>query len=541
MEKSDILNLKSEMTWVLTLDIGTSSLRAMLFDAAAQPTGAEVQIRYEMHTTADGGVEADPDEMFEHACHAMDQILAAAGPDAQSIKAVGSDSLVGNILGVDAAGRAVTPVYTYADTRAAREVTELRARFDERAVHQRVGTFFHTSYLPARFLWLARAHPDLLARSRWWMSLGEYFLFRWLGRRVCSFSVASWTGLLNRQELAWDRELVAALPISVEQLSPLSDFDTPLHGLVPEFAGRWPVLNSAAFFPTVGDGAAANLGSGCVNPTQIALTVGTSSAMRVVLPGPTSPHSPNPLSPPLLGEGRGGKGVGGEVPTEGGERGLGVRGEVPPGLWAYRVDKNDELIGGALNEGGSLYAWMESTLRLDDATKTEAELEALAPDAHGLTVLPFLAGERAPGWVSDARADILGLSLNTRPIEILRAGLEAVAYRLDLVFELLRTVAPNAHEVIASGGALMHSPVWTQIIADVLGAPVIASGEPEATSRGIALLALKGLGVINRMEDLPARLGVSFLPDAGRHEIYTQAVKRQQKWYNLLIKEKPTT
>ncbi len=495
--------------FVLTLDIGTSSLRAMLFDAQADPIpGVDAQIRYEMHTTPDGGVEANPNELFGHACQAIDNLLLRAGPLAPRIAAVGSDSLVSNVLGVDGQGNAVTPVYTYADTRCANQVQVLRNRFDEEATHQRVGTLFHSSYLPARFLWLAQAHPDFLRRAMYWMSLGEYFNFRWLGQRACSYSVASWTGLLDRQRLGWDADLLSALPIKSEQLSPLVDVTTPLRGLVPEYAARWPSLANAAWFPTAGDGATANIGSGCVDRTRTALTVGTTSAMRVTVPA---------------------------LPADS----RGTANAVPQGLWAYRVDREHELLGGALSEGGSLYAWMRDTLRLEESKDLEPALAALAPDAHNLTILPFLAGERAPGWAPDARASILGLSLNTQPIEILRAGLEAVAYRLALIFNLLRHVAPEAGQVIASGGALMNSPTWIQIIADVLGVPVIASAEPEATSRGTALLALKGLHVINALQDLPARLGAVHTPDAARHDIYINAVKRQQKWYNLIVGQKP--
>ncbi len=513
MEESTLVNLESTRqvknaapapTYVLTLDIGTSSLRTMLYDAQARPVpGVDAQIRYEMRTTSDGGVEANPDELFGYACQAIDELLSRVGSLAPNIAAVASDSLVSNVLGVDRQARAVTPVYTYADTRCARQVQQLRNRFDEQAAHQRVGTLFHSSYLPARFLWLAQEHADILQRAQYWMSLGEYFYFRWLGQRACSYSIASWTGLLNRQRLEWDAELLSALPITAEQLSPLVDVTTPLRGLVPEYAARWSPLANAAWFPTAGDGATANVGSGCVDRTRTALTVGTTSAMRVTVPMLQAGETRSALT-------------------------------VPKGLWAYRVDRQHELIGGALSEGGSLYAWMRDTLRLENGD-LEALLAAMAPDAHGLTILPFLAGERAPGWVPDARASILGLSLNTQPIEILRAGLEAVAYRLALIFTLLRTVAPEAEQVIASGGALMNSPTWIQIIADVLGVPVIASAEPEATSRGTALLALKGLHVISSFDDLPARLGTVHIPDQARHNIYIDAVKRQQKWYNLIV------
>ena len=511
--KSEILNHK----FILTLDIGTSSTRAMLFDDRARAVpGIESQIKYEMRTTPDGGVEADADEMLGYAECAIDEMLARAGP--VNIAAVASDSLVSNIVGVGEDGRAVTPVYTYADSRGARQVDDLRARLDERTTHQRVGTLFHTSYWPARLLCLARERAETFQRVKYWMSLGEYLLFRWTGARACSYSVASWTGLLNRANLAWDADLLAQLPITKDQLSPLVDHAAPVGALRAEYAARWQPLRSAKWFPTIGDGAAANIGSGCIDVSRIALTIGTSSAMRVV-----------------RAEEQGSKGAEGQnlAPAPLRPRTLAP---IPRGLWSYRVTREHELIGGALSEGGNLHGWMLNTLRFDDTLDLERALAALEPDAHGLTILPFLAGERAPNWNADARAAITGIGLNTQPIEILRAGLEAIAYRLGLIFELLRDVAPDAREVIASGGALMKSPTWIQIIADTLGVPVIASAEPEATSRGAALLALKALGVIDSLENLPAELGADYKPDAARHEIYARARERQKKLYNDVVK-----
>ena len=501
-------NLKSEIRnqkFVLALDIGTSSLRAMLFDSQAHVVpGVEAQVKYEMRTTPDGGAEFDADEILGYAERTIDETLAKAGDRASQIVGVASDSLVSNILGVDETGRAVTPVFTYADTQCAREVSELRALFDERVAQQRVGTLFHTSYLPARFLWLEREYPELLKRARYWMSLGEYFLFRWtrFAQRACSYSVASWTGLLNRQQLTWDSELLSALPITVDQLSSLVDHDESVGTLCAEYANRWSALRNAKWFPTVGDGAAANIGSGCIDSSRIALTVGTSSAMRVVTPTPTLPR--------IAGEG-----------------------EIPWGLWSYRVNRDTELIGGALSEGGSLFKWMIETLNLGQGV--EKELATLEPDAHGLTMLPFLAGERAPNWNADARGAIIGLHLNTRPIDIVRAGLESVAYRLGLIFELLHSAVPKANQVVASGGALINSPAWTQIITDTLGVPVIVSAESEATSRGAALLALKALGEISSLADLPAQTGVVFTPDALRHRIYAHARERQKSLYNAVV------
>ena len=495
--KSEIIDQK----FILTLDIGTSSLRAMLFDSRARAvSGVESQIKYEMRATSDGGVEADANELLGYAERAIDDVLARAGERAARIAAVASDSLVSNLLGVDADGSALTPVYTYADSRGARQVDELRARLDEERTHQRVGTRFHTSYWPARLLWLARERADLVRGTKYWMMLGDFFLLRWTGRRACSYSAASWTGVLDREKLVWDEELIGLLPVTPDQLSPLVDHDVSVGPLRPEYAARWPALKDAAWFPAIGDGAVANVGSGCIDASRMALTIGTSSAMRV-----TEPRE-------------------GSQPPQ----------DLPRGLWSYRVTRERELMGGALSEGGNLYGWMRFAFHLDES-QIERELAALQPDGHGLSVLPFLAGERAPNWNADARGAIAGISLKTEPIEILRAGLESIAYRLGLIFQLLRGLAPDAQQVVASGGALMNSPTWLQIIADTLGVPVIASAEAEATSRGTALLALKALGVIDSLQDLPAELGVVCAPDPARHEIYARAMERQKKLYNAVV------
>lgn len=540
--------------YILTLDIGSSSVRATVYDSSARAIPeTSTQIKYDFRTTPDGGSEMDADVLLAHCFAAIDATLARF-PAGQPIAAVASDCFTLSILGVSGDGNAVTPIYTYADSRGAREVAELRAKFDERAMHQRVGTMFHTSYLPARLLWLARNRADEFKRAKCWMSFGEYLYFKLLGVRAVSHSIASWTGLLNRTTRGWDQELISALPIPLEQLSPVDSKQSAEGRLHKEFASRWGTLKDAVWIPTIGDGAAANLGSGCVDSSRVAVTVGTSSAVRVALPprlirervdntrSEGAPHLRASSQTEYTGTGDNGQTWRQRAPSP--RRGEGL--ELPFGLWSYRVTKEIELIGGALSEGGNVYAWINQILRVNAHEgdhegrpyDLERELAQLEPDAHGLTVLPFLAGERAPNWNADARGAILGLTLNTRPIEILRAGMEAVAYRLGIVYEMVRGVVPEAKEIVASGGALEKSPTWVQMIADGLNARVIASAEAEATSRGCALIALKELGLIESFGDVSAALGHVYEPDLSRHEIYSRAMERQKKWYNLLVKEK---
>src|ERR671939_619336 len=356
---------------ILTLDVGTSSLRTMLYDAqgSALPD-AEVQITHSVNVTPDGGVELDPAVLFTNAVRAIDGMLLRV-PPGRTIAGVATCTLWHSALGVDANGAAITPLYTWADTRATAAAAQLRTRLDQDAVHARTGCFLHPSYLPARLLWLSGAQPEAWRRATRWVSFGEYLHQRLLGKAICSVSMASGTGLLDVHRCAWDREVLDPIGLAPPQLSPLGDTADAVAGLCPQWAARWPALAAVPWLPALGDGACSNVGSGCTSPRRIALMVGTSGALRVVVDTPDAP--------------------------------------VAPGLWWYRVDRRRPLLGGALSEGGNLVAWMRATLRLDALPALEAEIAAMAPDAHGLTVLPFLAGERSPGCAALLALEALGL------------------------------------------------------------------------------------------------------------------------------------
>ena len=352
---------------ILTIDIGTSSTRALLFDASAHVVEGMVEQRpSQMATTPDGGATFDADEVMKATVATIDGLLARAGALSSQIGAVAIATLVGNLVGVDEQGRAVTPLFTYADTRNAAATQALRDELGKAGAeeaHQRTGCLIHTSYVPSRFRWLAEEQPQWFAAATRWVSIGEYLYFQLFGEWRVSVSVAAWTGLLNRHELKWDAEWLKRLPVDADHLSPIGDLSTPFQGLRDEWAQRWPTLAEIPWLLPIGDGAAANIGAGCDAPDHIALTMGTTGAMRVV------------VGPELA--------------------------QVPEGLWLYRVDAPRALLGGATTEGGNLYAWLTTLLQVPEEDALEAALLERKPAQHGLTVLPFVAGERAPGWRED--------------------------------------------------------------------------------------------------------------------------------------------
>jgi gluconokinase len=473
---------------VIALDVGTSSARATLYDRRGRAIeGRFHQVPCEPSTTPDGGVEHDPARLLAAVAACLDVVVRAARYD--EVQAVGVATFWHGLLGFDAAHRPLTPLFMWADSRSTREADLLHDALDEPALHARTGCHLHPSYWPAKLRWLGRERPADVARVAHWGSIGEHLELAFFGETATSVSMASGTGLFDQAALRWDVEALAAAGIDQGALFPIAAAGEGRRGLRAPWATRWPALRGVPWFPAIGDGAASNLGSDCTDPSRIALNVGSSAALRVVDDG----------TPP------------------------------PRGLWRYRVDGRRSLLGGATSEGGNVRAWCRRVLQLPDDDALERALAARAPDTHGLTVLPFLAGERAPGWRAERRAVVAGLGLHSTALDITQAALEAVALRLSLVYALLAPHADREHIVVASGGALARSRAWLQMLADALGRPLHSSPEREATSRGAALLALERLGALSDVGAARTPLGEVVSPDAARHARYAAALARHRR------------
>jgi gluconokinase len=491
-----------EPPFVLAIDVGSSSVRGALYDARARlVTGTLVREASSLSLTPDGGAVANAETLARHTEAIVDAVLGRAKRWQGQIGAVGLDTLAFTTCGVDQAARPVTPLYTYADSRSRDDVKRLALELDLRATYQRTGCPLHMAYLPARLAWLQRTRPELKDRVERWLDIGTLLYTRWFRHTPApapaSYSIASWSGLLDRRRLQWDVALLRVLAVGADRLPRLADYSEAQRGLGRRYAKRWPALRDTPFFLAVGDGAAASVGSGCVSPRRMALTVGTTGALRVFLPESTP--------------------------------------RLTPGLWAYKVGAAGTLLGGAFNEGGGVFAWAKAAFGLAATKGLDKALSRLPPDGHGLSVLPFLTGERSPAWSSHARAAIDGISGSTSSVQLLQACLEAVSYRFGLVARLLAPHLERPHQVVASGGAMSDSRYWVQLMADVLGHPVLLSHETELTSRGTAILALHALGCWSTLEDVPLELEESYAPNPRRAALYHAAMLRQHELYDALI------
>jgi len=448
------------VTRVLALDVGTSSVRACVYDERGRPVGhAETQTRYDVTHGRGGAAELDPDHLVAVTRAARDEALG----EAKRVDAIGCACFWHSLLGLGADGRPTTPLLLWQDTRSAPQAERLAAELGAEAVHARTGCPVHAAYWPAKLRWLAEERAEAFAATARFVSFGDYLFEQLTCAQWTSLSTASGTGLMNVDTGTWDAGLLEAVGLTNDRLPHISDDP------------------AADVFPPLGDGGCSNVGVGCVTRDRAAIMVGTSGALRTLYEAP--------------------------------------RAEPRPGLFLYRLDASRFVEGGSLSDGGNLWAWLRQTLKEVDSTGIADE----EPAAHGLSFLPLLGGERAPGWNARARGAIAGLTFDTTARDIVHAALEGVAYRFAAVLELM----PETRELVATGHALLANRDWMQILADVLGLPVTASAVAEGSLRGAAVVTLDRLGETPE----PAPLGSTYAPRVTRHEAYRSARERQADLY----------
>ncbi len=473
---------------ILAIDIGSSSTRAEVFDASLNTVdNTFAQRTYNLETGADGKAELDPAMLLETVFTCID----AATKSVDHIDAIGTSCFWHSLMGIDADGEPSTAVLMWADTRAAASVSQLTAEIDPSAHHQITGSRLHTSYPMAKLRWLLDTQPEVVARTVRWMSFPEFLQERLTGMAGISTSMASGTGLFDRRTLRWSTPTLGHLGLSEDMLNPRDD-----RPVVIENNRDWPKLNNARWIPAIGDGAANNLGSHAISPNHPALMVGTTGALRVVTSQP-----PDTL---------------------------------PPRLWQYRLDSDNALLGGALSEGGGVIAWLMDHFDTGNHQDVERQIAGNRPDSHGLTVLPYFAGERSPNWHSDAVGTIHGLRFDTRPIDIIQATMESIGFSFASILENLAHMLEPPVEIIATGNALRLNQTWIQMIADISGYTLLLPRKTESSLRGAALHALRQIGEEPPQPDIRSD-STRFDPRPERTEQYTEPRERQAHLYQLLV------
>lgn len=481
----------------LAIDIGTSSSRTALFDAAGTRIApSTAQQTYPLHTDSDGAATMKPAALLK----AIKQCLAATLQFRKSdkqlanlpIHGIGVSCFWHSLIGTDEKGIPLTDIVTWADSRCRLDAAHLREVFSEREIHARTGCMLRSSFWPAKLHWLRRTAPGTFKRVKLWMSPAEWIQLQLAEGAACAFGMATGTGLLNPTTLNWDAELLDRLCISPGHLLPLGDLSAALS---LKTSREFPELKSAAWFPAIGDGAASNLGSGCTQPGLAAINVGTSAALRVMMRG--------------------------------------KKAHAPFGLFCYRVDSERFLVGGAVSNAGNLRAWCLENLRTADESELEKLLAERPEPAHGLVVLPFWTAERAPTWNEDVRGTIMGITQATSGLDLYQAITEATYHRIAHIADLLVAKQGPVDRYLVSGG-IQRSATALQRLANVMNVPLHPNPEPEASIRGAAVYAMEKAGVtpqpLNPTTALrPQKKTAALYAEERRKHLAAEAILEQAK------------
>lgn len=478
---------------VLALDVGSTGTRGCLYDGTGRSISKRRdKIEHSFTTHIDGKSTIDPDQVIDEITQLIDFLLQ--DDVAHRIRAVSLDTFAASLLGVDEDGDAITPVLTYADSRSSAHVDQLRKDLDEDEVTERTGARLHTSHLPAMLHWAYKDRPETSTKVTKWMSLGEYIWLKLLGHTAVSTSSAAWSGLLNRHTGDWDDQMLEVAGVTRDMLSPIAKPTEPLYPKSNFVAKRWAPLASIPWFPCIPDGLASSLGAGAKGPDVPVVSFSTSGAMRVIVPG---------------------------VPEK-----------IPAGLWCYRIDDDRSIVGGALNDVGRMVTWMENVFQLPDLDRRH-ELLMADPDAATPLVLPFLTGERATGWASDARAVLRDVAYAEGPEDIYRGCLEGVALSYVRLAREVVKVAGSPDRLRATGRVANNIPGLVQIVADAAQIPVEPIDIKRSTLHGTALFALSVIAPSIPQHDVPLR--ETHQPHESRAGYYDDRMRRFEDLYDATI------
>jgi gluconokinase len=484
---------------VLGLDIGTTSAKAVAFDPSGATHG-EAERTYPMVEPEHGHAEQDATQVIDGAV----EVLAGAAKAARAIGAevcgVGISTAMHGLVGVDLSGRALTPVITWADTRAADEAERLRT--DHPELHDRTGTPLHPMSPLPKLIWLREHEPDTFGAAARWGGLKELLLQRLAGEWAVDHSCASGTGLLELASLQWDAEALDLAGVDASQLGTLVAA-TERFALSDDAADATGLPAGLPVIAGGGDGPLANAGVGAVRPGVAACSIGTSGALRLVVERPAVDRQRR--------------------------------------VFCYALVPDRWVVGGAINNGGVVLQWAADALAPDlgsgkEAAKALVDLAADAPPGcDGLLMLPYLLSERAPHWSPLPRGAYVGLTRNHRREHLVRAALEGVCHQLALVLESMRDCGNEVREVRATGG-FARSALWRQILADALGMPVGFPAGHEGSAFGAALLGMQALGLVESLDvaaDL-VRIDDVVEPGSDAAEVYAQALPTFASLYDAL-------
>ncbi len=455
-------------SFYLGVDIGTTSTKAVLFGDKGTVISMH-HTEYPLYSPAPSIAEQDPEEIFRAVKETIKVAIKKGKISPTNLQLVSFSSAMHSVIPMDENGKPLTRCITWADSRATEWAEKIKNELNGIEIYKRTGTPIHPMSPLAKIAWLRTDHPEIFNKTNKFIGIKEYIFYKLFDKYMVDYSIASATGLFNLQQLTWDKEALEVAGITEKQLSEPVPTTFYITGLKQEYAEELGITSNIPFIIGASDGVLSNLGVNAIDPGVVAVTIGTSGAIRTV--------TDKPVTDP---KGR---------------------------IFCYALTENHWVVGGPVNNGGMTFRWVrdelasaevETAKRLgidpyDVLTKIASRV---SPGSDGLLFHPYLAGERAPLWNANARGSFFGLGLHHKKEHMVRAVLEGVILNLYTVMLALQEMIGEPSKIQATGG-FARSELWRQMMADIFNQEVSVPESFESSCLGAIVLGMYALGQID--------------------------------------------
>lgn len=466
--------------YMIGVDIGTTSTKAVLYDRSGH-IKASHHVLYPLYTDVPDAAEQDPAEIFDAVLMTIKHVVREAGAAKNEIDFVSFSSAMHSLILMDDHNQPLTRSITWADNRSHAHAKWLKHNHPD--IYERTGTPIHPMSPLSKMLWLKEEESALYRQTKKFIGIKEYVFYELFNRYVVDYSIASATGLFNIHELAFDRQVLELLAVDRSQLSEPVDTTTYYTDMNTRYADLMGISTDTPFVIGASDGVLSNLGVNAFKPGEVAVTIGTSGAIRTVIDQPkTDQH------------GR---------------------------LFCYALTKDQWVIGGPVNNGGIVLRWIRDELAASE-TETAKRLgvesydvlmkiaERVPAGSNGLLFHPYLAGERAPLWNADVRGSFFGLTLRHQKEHMIRAALEGVIFNLYSVFIALTVLMDEPVKSLKATGGFAKSELWRQMMADIFDHELIVPESHESSCLGAMALGQVALHQKENFDHIDDMVGSSY-------------------------------
>lgn len=482
------------MQTIIAIDIGTTNCKAITINKQGKVTHA-CKAGYPVIAKLPGQSEQEPEVIFK--C-VIDILKRAIKANIQNeVNAVSFSAAMHSVMAVDKTGKPLTNAITWADTRSKLYAEQLLEDENYDRLYKQTGTPVHPMSPLCKIMLIRNEMPGVFTNTYKFISLKEYVFFRLFGKYIVDHSIASATGLFDIYNLTWYDVALQTAGITDRQLSTPVAVTHAETELLPEYKKLFSTAKPIPFIAGGNDGCLANPGSGAVLDGEVALTIGTSGAVRM-----TSTK---------------------------------IKPDDKKRLFNYLLTDRLYVTGGPINNGGIVLQWLRELLCAENTDALIQLAKEAKDDAGKLIFLPYLSGERAPFWDANARGVFFGLQMQHTKEHIAKAALEGICFALYDILVAMEQTNEKISNIYVSGG-FIESKFWLQLLADIFNKKIIVSNAEDASATGAAYIAMLALGWIKDLTEVKQFLKEEevFTCNKEAHKMYSRLFSIFQSLYPKL-------